>query len=189
MKVLITVSAVLILILIAIGGYIFLRGTQAPAPAQDLSVSFPSSGSTGTVMNDQLTDRTVESADGTPLLVKDFISNGVTYKDPANDGSYYLAGTLGYCLEDGTCPDTGTPHFSILYLSEGETFIISLDEEPLGTSRLEAEAYLRRTLGITNEQMCSLDYTVGTTVYVNSVFGSMNTLGFSFCPNAVTLPA
>lgn len=189
MKILaLSVGTLLILLGVAALAYTFLRTDTPPAPANPGAggVYFPGTG-TGT-LGTPGADRQLMLATGEQILVNDFIANGVTFEDPANTGSYYLAGKLDYCLEDGTCPDTKTPEFSILYLEDGQNLIVSLNEEPLRDSRLKAERYLMEALGISRQQMCSLSYTVGTTVSVNEVYGSITNLGFSFCPDAVQLP-
>jgi hypothetical protein len=131
---------------------------------------------------------TIPTQEGGQVATLNFIDNDITVKDPANEGNYYLAGSSGYCFEDGTCPSAGDPGFNIVYFSQEGSFAISLNREPLGEVRRDAEQYLRNMLGISETQMCSLNYYISTTVYVNSRYGSMGNLGFSFCPGAVALP-
>lgn len=140
------------------------------------------------------------STDGSPLRMRiplagggfvdtlDFIHNDVTIEDPANVGVYYLVGSSGACRPDGSCPSAGgTGEYTILYYSQDHSFVIGLLDEPLGRIRREAERALMDALGLTEEQMCMLNYTIGTTAYVSEAYGGTN-LGFSFCPGAVVLP-
>ena len=122
------------------------------------------------------------------LVVIDFIHNGETIADVVNPGSYVLAGTLGYCLANGTCPSGYvTSDFSVLYNEKMNFFDIVLLKEPLGTVRFKAEQFLVDRLGITEQQACSLNYSIGAPYWVNTIYSDKN-LGFSFCPGATVLP-
>ncbi len=125
---------------------------------------------------------------GGTIVTNDFIHNGVTIPDAANSGRYLLAGNLGYCITDSQkCQAGAVTNFNVFYDSTAGSFTIALLKEPLGQVRLEAEQFLMQTLGITQEDMCRLNYYVGTTAHVNPYYDSKN-LGFSFCPGATVLP-
>jgi len=113
------------------------------------------------------------------------IQDPATVKDPINPGYYYL----GYHTSVGASDPTATnnPPYIITYISATEYFNIALLQEPIGPVRLEAEQYLMAHLGISQSQMCQLDYMVSVPVRVNSQFAGSN-LGFSFCPGATVLP-
>jgi len=161
---------------------------NADTPEAPARVEFPVATSTGGVPVAGEPGH-VTLRDGSLLEVRNFIGNGVTIKDPANEGVYYLAGSSGYCYEDGTCPTAGgEAPYSIVFFSEEGSVVIGLTREPLGEARRRAEEYLMETLGIGEEEMCVLNYYIGTTVHVNETYGSMGNLGFSFCPGAVKLP-
>ena len=130
----------------------------------------------------------VATRDGGSLVVRDFMNNGVTAADVQNPGTYYLAGSIGYCLEDGRCP-SGAPaeRFKLAYDAPEQFFTIALTDEPLGMARKEAEAFFVEALGVPKEQVCALKYYIGTTSYVNEFYAGKN-LGLSFCPGAVKLP-
>lgn len=187
-KLVIGIGIILFVIAIGFAVYLLSQGQPSTDPADGPTGGRPlfPSGSTNTGTPQDM--RTLRLSTGEAVQVNDFVNNGITFKDPANEGSYYLAGELPYCLDDGTCPTTSTPAFSILYLEPDQGFTVSLNQEPLGSSRLQAENYLQQALGISRERMCELTYTVGTTVSVNEVYGSITNLGFSFCPNATKLP-
>jgi len=183
-------SGLLVLtVTIGVGAYFFLAQNREPGNEQQSpnGTYFPVGGSVSGGPTSEQT-RSLALATGETIVVNDFLVNGVTFKDPANEGSYFLAGKLEYCLEDGTCPDTHTPHFSILYMEADQSFTVSLNEEPLRESREAAEQYLMKALGISTQEMCALSYTLGTTVSVNEAYGSITNLGFSFCQGAVRLP-
>ncbi|MBU6388570.1 hypothetical protein KGQ72_01700 [Patescibacteria group bacterium] len=125
---------------------------------------------------------------GTVVTVKDFVHNGETVQDVQNPGSYVLAGSLGYCLADGSCPSgASTTDFSVSYNEKTHFFNVILLKEPLGAVRLEAEQFLTDRLGIAGQQACGLNYFVGTPYWVNATYDDRN-LGFSFCPGATELP-
>ena len=183
-------SVLLILtVVIIVGAYLFFAQVRQPVGPEETvpGTYFPTSGGISGGGSTTQT-RSLTLAGGERIVVKDFLANGITFKDPANDGAYYLAGKLEYCLEDGTCPDTKTPDFSILYQEADQSFSISLNDEPLKASRLLAERYLREALGMSEGEMCELRYSLGTTVSVNEAYGSITNLGFSFCEGAVALP-
>lgn len=183
-------SVLLVLtIIIVAGAYFFLAQVREPVAVEETpgGTYFPTSGGISGGSSETGT-RSLTLATGKQIVVKDFLANGITFEDPANAGSYFLAGKLEYCLEDGTCPDTNTPNFSIMYLEADQSFSISLNEEPLKSSRVSAERYLSAALGIPETIMCDLTYALGTTVSVNEAYGSITNLGFSFCEGAVPLP-
>ncbi|MDP2816323.1 MAG: hypothetical protein Q8O19_06565, partial [Rectinemataceae bacterium] len=174
---------------IVVGAYFFLAQEREPTSTEQEpgGILFPSSGGLfgeGT----KAQTRSLTLATGKRIVVKDFLANGITFEDPANSGSYFLAGKLEYCLEDGTCPDTNTPSFSVLFIETDQSFSISLNEEPLKSSRVSVEQYLMNVLGMSEDGMCDLQYSLGTTVSVNETYGSINNLGFSFCEGAIPLP-
>lgn len=193
-NVILTAIAIAIL---ATGWFFFLRPT-APASKPTLSggtlpdatdvgganttVQQPLVGTSGTPQ------MTITARNGSTLTVNDFIHNGETAADVVNPGDYYLAGSVGYCLANGSCPSgASTTDFSIVYSQQYNLFNVTLLVEPLSSIREEAEQFLMSRLGITQDQMCALDYNVVVPYTVNPVYTGKN-LGFSFCPGAVQVP-
>ncbi len=130
-------------------------------------------GSTGTGSRIQ-----VAGTDGQTYEIKDFKNDPATLSDKNNPGQYILAG--------GRTPSPLTTPFSILYIDSIQNFNITLLREPIGDIRLQAEQLLLQRLGISQEKMCGLRYSVGVPESVNSFYAGKN-LGFSFCPGAVKL--
>ena len=131
---------------------------------------------------------TLTIQNGGSVIVNDFIHNSVTIPDTANAGRYLLAGNLGYCLSDPQqCQAASSTDFNIYYNSGPQSFTIALTEEPIGQARLDMEQFLLATLGLTEQQLCSLNYLVSVSIHVNSQYAGKN-LGFSFCPGATVLP-
>ncbi len=158
----------------------------APLPS-GVTTSVPVSG-TSASSADQPKSITVGTSDGGAIATNDFIHNGVTIADAANAGRYLLAGNLGYCVTDPQrCQAASSTDFIVYYDSAQQSFAIALTEEPLGQARLDMEQFMLATLGITQQQMCSLNYYVGTSSGINAIYASKN-LGFSFCPGATVLP-
>lgn len=125
---------------------------------------------------------------GGTLAVKDFIHNGETVADMNTPGSYVLAGSLGYCLSDGTCPHGATStQFAISYTAQTQSFNIMLLKAPLGVARKAAEQFLVNRLGVAGQKLCELHYFIGTSYQVSTTYTAKN-LGFSFCPGATALP-
>jgi hypothetical protein len=126
-------------------------------------------------------------AAGSSITINDFINNGTTAADPENRGMYYIAGAPGYCLSDGTCPHgASSSDFIVTYDASKQFFTIALTQEPIKQARLDAQDFLLSTLGVSQNQLCSLNYYLGTTISVNAIYAGTN-LGFSFCPGATAL--
>ena len=171
----------LIVIIVAVIALFFIRpATNAPVSTTSNGVGFPIAGmnATSSISVGSTSTITVASKNGTGMAVNDFIHNGDTAPDTSNSGQYYLTGTP---------MSTSTSDFIIKYTESGQSFIIALTKEPLGQARQDAEQFLMKTLGISQAQMCALNYYLGTDVYTSSFYGGKN-LGFSFCPGATELP-
>lgn len=184
----------IIIVAILLGALLalILGGTSPDQPTPGQPVTLPESGTTDIPLGKGLPSgpgtMTIADFEGRPIVTNDFINNGVTIPDGANKGRYLLAGQLGYCVEDPAPCRAGTEtDFNIYYDSQDEAFTIALLAEPLGQTRLGIQTYLARTLGIGEQDMCRLEYYVGTPSDVNSFFTGKN-LGFSFCPGATRLP-
>jgi len=116
---------------------------------------------------------------------KDFLDGAEP--DPANPGTYFIAGSFGYCAGSEPCEPIETDEFNIKYDKAQDFFTIGIAQEPIGEVRVRAEEFLMAKLGIGKEGMCRLKYYIGTSYWVNEAYSGQN-LGFSFCPHAVPLP-
>jgi len=122
------------------------------------------------------------------VLVKDFLDNGETALDPQSMNVFYLAGSPGYCISPGNCPHGAlVTDFNITFNTTSQSFIIVLLAEPLGRIRQDAEQFLQDRLGISEEQLCTLNYYISTVNGINASYAGKN-VGFSFCPGATVLP-
>lgn len=126
----------------------------------------------------------VRSYNGGVLQVKDFKSDPVTVKDPINTGHYYIGPHPYEGVPDPTVSDN--PPYIIEYIDADGSFTISLRVEPLAKTRLQVEKVLKEHLGLTEEQMCQLKFTMSVPNSVNSFYAGTD-LGFSFCPGATPL--
>jgi hypothetical protein len=66
-------------------------------------------------------------------------------------------------------------------------FIITLQNEPLGATRLEVEDVLRNKLRLTDKQLCLLNVSIETAPGLSETYDGRQ-LGLSFCSGAVKLP-
>lgn len=153
-------------------GWLVMSGSKLGPATPGGSTTFPSVG--GGAVSEPLI--TIQGVGGEALQTKDFLTTGVAKEDKENPGYFYLDQMPG-----------GDERFTIEYISSTHYFLVELLVEPLGQTRTDAENYLRQTLGLTKEQMCSLSYSVGVPNSVSSTYTGTN-LGFSFCPGAVKLP-
>jgi hypothetical protein len=132
---------------------------------------------------------TIENSSGQEMVVKDFIHSMQTIEDPHDTGTYVLASNPNFCLEGDNCPPgaASTTEYEISYDAKYNLFTILLLTEPLGKARTDAESFLENALGISANQLCSLKYTVGTTISISDFYGGEE-LGLDGCPDVVTLP-
>jgi hypothetical protein len=94
-------------------------------------------------------------------------------------------------LGDGTyvvyeSPDKSTRTFEIIYFEEYQRFHVILEEEPLAEMRRASQIYLSNALGIGFDELCELNHSVMTSVYVNQTWGGAE-LGFEGCTGAISL--
>lgn len=180
-----TLSASIIILLVSgILGYLFLTNPKSSIPDTShpglpVSGSVPSGSGT---FNNQT--ETIPTSDGGNLSVNDILKDPETIADPVNQGYYYLGYHPAF---DANSTQTNSVPYMIEYISNTNYFNIELLQEPIGTTRLLAQAYLLQHLGIPQNDLCSLKYMVSVPASVNEYYASQN-LGFSFCPRAVTLP-
>lgn len=131
-------SAVAVMIVVAL--FVFLRSPGSPSQSASstpggglpVSGSVPVSGGfTGGSSTSSPGITVASRGGGTPIAVRDFLKATTTVEDPQNKGTYYLAGSPGYCLPDGTCP-SGAPadNFKIVYYADPQSFTIALTKEP-----------------------------------------------------------
>ncbi len=190
---------VLVTLLLLGGGYFFVAfkyNNTTPTPSSNPLPQAGSGGTsgspmpstnTGTPTNPPLQKISITAQSGTAIAVNDFIHNGITYADIENPGYYYVAGSPGYCLANGSCPGgAATNDFTIIYRDANHAFNIFLLTEPISAGRQAAEQFLMNQLGISQNQMCYLQYYVSTSNDVNQFYAGKN-LGFSFCPGATKL--
>jgi hypothetical protein len=121
----------------------------------------------------------VSTRDGGSVTIKDFRASSSTVADQNNAGHYVLAGGLN--------PNTSTSPYSIFYVNADQSFNVTLLQEPIKLVRQQAEQFLMQELGLSQSDMCRLNYSVLVPYDVNQVYAGKN-LGFSFCPGATQLP-
>ncbi len=120
----------------------------------------------------------VRAYNGVLIKVKNFIADPAVYKDPNNSGYYYLAG--------GKPAGGSIPPYQTFYFEGDQSFHVSLYDKPLAQTRQTAEAELMQKLGLTQDDMCRLNYWVAVGPGVDAKYDGKN-LGWSFCPGATQL--
>lgn len=118
------------------------------------------------------------AADGGTITVDNFLNSPDTAADPVNQGYY----SLNYSI-----PAATSSPYLITYIASTHYFNIELLQEPLGQTRELAQQYLEQRLGISASDLCKLNYTISAPSSVSSFYGGVS-LGFSVCPDAITLP-
>ncbi len=193
-KIIIWILGILFGVIVASALWYAMFAPKAPPQTSESPTTLPVSGSitlssgNGTIATGSTPTISLTTQTGSVVFVRDFIHNGVTIPDTVNTGRYLLVGNLDYCPSNPQqCQAAPATGFSVYYNSGPESFTITLTEEPIGQARLAMEQFMLTTLGITQQQMCSLNYLVGVTQDVNSQFAGKN-LGFSFCSGATVLP-
>lgn len=172
---------VLIILIVALGLAIVVsvfRGATTPPVPEGFTTELP------TAVSQESPAETLRLASG--QTVQNFLTNGETVADVVNPGHYLLAGSVGYCLADGTCPEGfATDSFVISYHENQSQFAVGILAEPIGTVRQEAEAFLIDRLGIEPAVLCELNATVLVPVGLNpDVVGE---IGFSVCADSLPL--
>lgn len=166
--------------------YLFLSGarpedTAPDAPSGGNPFGFPS----GSISGEAGQTRTLDSAGGT-VTVPEFTEGkeAVALSSETGDLQYDLTPYPEFV--------PGTPYpahaFDVQFNGLDSTFVVTLNEEPLGAARLKAEEFLRATLRLSDAQICSLNITVGVPYSVNESLSAYQDLGLSFCPEAYPLP-
>ncbi len=140
-----------------------------------------SSSTSGTVQGPTIPFTTVG---GQTIQAKDFRMSPDYHKDPANEGLYYL----GYHYSGGAPDPTASenPPYVVGYVAATQYFNITLLQEPIADTRKQVESYLEDLMGLSQEQMCQLDYTVAVPNSVNQIYAGQD-LRFSFCPGAIAI--
>lgn len=121
------------------------------------------------------------------IPVNKILNDGKTYKDPANQGSYVLHGDLEYCLDTSVCPDNReSESFAVSLDGRNGIFYVSLLTQPVSAARVDSEKFLKKTLGVTSNELCDLSYYMSVPDFVGSVYEGQHLL-FSNCLNSQQL--
>jgi hypothetical protein len=123
---------------------------------------------------------TIQDTSGASVTVPDFTASHT----PIEEGSqtYYDLSHSGPVYGDEK------DQFDILYGENNSYFLITLLAEPLGDTRLSAQAALASMLNLSDSELCKLNITVGVPYSVNSVYSTYSNLGLSFCSGSTELP-
>lgn len=159
--------------------FVFAPAPSSQTPAASGSTQLPVAGQTGAQGSFAgAASFTVAGAGGNPIATLDFLHAPATNEDQKNQGLYHLNPPPGA---------SGASSYDVTYEASTQYFNISLLAEPIGQTRSLMERDLMAKLGVTEDQMCQLNYMVSVPYWVNE-FYSGESLGFSFCPGAIALP-
>lgn len=169
----------IVVVLLLLGGTVYILLRTGPEPVGPTGPSFPEPGTLppnpGPATDGE--DLALVLQGGRTVIVSNFTKNPDTKADPQNAG-FYLIGQGSSTTRD--------PSFDITYIATTDFFNIALTQTPLKDARLRAEQYLRATLGLGAEDMCQLRYSVATPAFVSEAYAGTD-LRFSFCEDAVAL--
>ena len=179
----------IIAVLVVVGGVaVWMLSSRPSAPLPPSEVTFPTATTTPGGNGEVTATMNVPARDGSSVRVLDFTKRPTTIEDTQNPGVFYLAGSPEYCLIDGGCPEAADiDAVTVLYNATNGSFTVALLDEPLSDVRRRAEKFLLAALGISETQLCTLNYYVGTDRGVSESYAGRN-LGFSFCPGSTELP-
>lgn len=113
---------------------------------------------------------------GERIVVNDFLT-GTTASTSEYIGDYY-----SFPVGNAT-----SAPFRITYTAKDQFFQVTINDNPLGGVRQQAERYLITMLGIEQKTACFLKHSVGVPNWRSTTYSGKN-LEFSFCSNAVLLP-
>lgn len=173
-KVLVVIAVLIVLLAVFVGYTRLFSGASTVVPGQPpVETVFPVGQSAPPAVVAAPT-LSVPSASGT-VAVRNFLPDADVYEDVRNPGLYELGNEPGKA-----------ERYSIEYIAQTGFFNVTLLEQPLGVVRAEAEAVLRQRLGLSDQQLCALRYSVAVPAFV-SVDASGIDYRFSFCSDAVSL--
>ncbi len=111
-------------------------------------------------------------------------SNTVNTRDFRNDSDVVAVDEVTYQIDEGVTNNEVS--FQIYFDDIDKSFTVSLLQEPLRSSRINAEQALLKRLDVQKNDLCNMNIIVNTPSFVSEEY-SGNNLGLSFCPGAVAL--
>jgi hypothetical protein len=178
MKKLLLIIASIILLLIGIM-FILVKGNQkqmVPTPESKGTSFIATSTDIGTSTSGQSTTSPVSQG----INLTNIIHNPGVSSDVNNPGYYFMGNTPTSTISGAE------PTYVIVFQAKTHYFNISLLKEPIKDARLEAENYFKNMLGLTNDQMCALSYSVGVPQDVSDTYAGHD-LKFSFCAGSTEI--
>jgi hypothetical protein len=186
-SILMVVGAIVLLIVAAgILAFLFLRPENEPAPPQNTGGNPFGFSTTGTEPSTGAAVRTIYSRQGEPVSVPDFTEGKESQQIGASESDVQFDLTPYPPYN----PDVPYPThaYDVQFNQANSEFVVTLNEEPLGSARRAAETFLRNILGLTDTEFCALNIVVGVPYSVNESLSYYQNLGLSFCPQAYPLP-
>lgn len=168
-------------LLILVGAVVLtLRSDSSTGPVIVDPRPFPVSTSTPVTPEPKQNEPLLPSTEGSAIRVKPFSSEETTVPTLPNG---FPAENVDLDVESTA---SGENLYIISYVAGDQSFNIGLTAKPLPVARKLAEDKLRSMLGITNEEMCRLRYSVFAPYWVDERYSGVD-LRFSFCKDAVSI--
>ena len=158
MKKLLIILGIVVLLLVVVGAFMVFNKSNSSPNQNTNNTQFPVSQNNGSGNGNTQTNTAgvqllhINTSNGNPIITKNFEIASSTIKDPSGDVYYYIAGGLN--------ENTTHAPYQIFYDSQHQYFGITLYKEPLGVNRKLAENELMQALGISQSQMCGLNYDI-----------------------------
>lgn len=140
---------------------------------KDVSITKPDN----TVAKPSDSGVTLPLTNGESIDVENFLALPEVTPATYNTNDYFLGNTF---------EDVQTAEYIVTFDAETKYFNIILLKKPFAASRLSVETYIKKTLDLSETQMCGLDYTVSVPGYVDEAASGAD-YRFSFCPGSVQL--
>jgi len=112
------------------------------------------------------------------------VSDPVSTRDFRKDSDVVKLDEVTFQFDEGVANNEIS--YQIFFDDIDKSFTLSLLQEPLASSRLNAEEALLKRLAVPKNDLCSMKIIVNTPSFVSEDY-SGNNLGLSFCPGAMNL--
>lgn len=177
-KILLTIGMVLVIVFLVAGIVATLKKpSDSNEPIQQPGTQFPAGGTTD-ISGDTFM---VKTQSGSVVEVKNFLVSDTTIPDMENEGYFYLGNLFPVEETDNQ------PPYVITYIEDTQFFNVTLLSTPLYASQQQAELYLKSVLGISDSDMCNLQYTLSVPAYIDEAASGID-YRFSFCSDSTPIP-
>jgi hypothetical protein len=188
----ITINIVFFVALTAgIGYYLFTKNTNPPTPNTEKNpVTAEPEQTQPTNPAKKEPEQTQVYVPGQEPKPEDMESDFLTISSPNNNvmvANFYKNPKTRFIDKQGDLRIYENFSYDITYFPSNQSFLISISDSDIWTTRTIAERNFLEILGITKERSCSLLVTVAISRFANENAAGID-YGLSFCPNGIPLP-